>query len=142
MVETPSRGGIVMKAWRLGGGLLLALLLIAGHTAAQPGYRLVDEHGNVHYVGRRDQVPERYRDQLTLERRGEPPRPTLAPSAPPSAGGPVTGECILRFRGTERRRGSSQSFPSCEACWQPLAAMRGEDDDSAECVATSVESYR
>jgi hypothetical protein len=54
----------------------------------------------------------------------------------------VTGECILRFRGTERRRGSSQSFPRCEACWKALAAMRGEDADRAECVATSVDSYR
>src|ERR671918_489161 len=108
MVETPSRGGIVMKAWRLGGGLLLALLLIAGHTAAQPGYRWVDEHGNVHYVGRRDQVPERYRDQLTPERRGEPPRPTLAPSAPPSAGGGHRS----RFRAA---RHAGRRWPRCAA---------------------------
>jgi hypothetical protein len=54
----------------------------------------------------------------------------------------VPGECVLRFRGTERRRGSSQFYPSCEACRKALAGMRGEDANRAECIAASVESYR
>jgi hypothetical protein len=45
-------------------------------------------------------------------------------------------------RGTERRRGSSQFYPSCEACRKALAGMRGEDANRAECIAASVESYR
>jgi hypothetical protein len=57
-------------------------------------------------------------------------------------GGPVTGECILRLRATERRTGTSKSFPSCDACWKALRALPDDDARRTECVATSVESYR
>jgi hypothetical protein len=49
---------------------------------------------------------------------------------------------VLRFRGTERRRGASRFYPSCEACWKALQTMKGEDANRAECIAASVESYR
>jgi hypothetical protein len=133
-----------MNARRLGGGLLLALLLAAGHAGAQHGYRWVDEQGNVGYVGRRDQVPERYRDQLPPERTGETGKPKVAAPAPAArgVGAPVSAECILRVRGNEKRQGSSRSFPDCDACGKALKAMGGEEVARAECVATSVESYR
>jgi hypothetical protein len=124
--------------------LVLMLMLIAAASLAgtQPlGYRWVDEQGSVHYAGRRDQVPERYRGQLPREQPGEPPRPQVGPVARGDRP-PVPGECVLRFRGTERRRGSSRFYPSCEACRKALAAMRGEDSHRAECIAASVESYR
>jgi hypothetical protein len=123
--------------------LLFVLLLAASPVWAQHlGYRWVDEGGNIHYAGRRDQVPERYRDQLAAEGPGEPPRPRVGSPAARGDRPPVPGECVLRFRGTERRRGSSQFYPSCEACRKALAAMRGEDANRAECIAASVESYR
>jgi hypothetical protein len=125
-------------------GLLLALLLLAGPAAAQPGYRWVDEQGTVNYAGRRDQVPERYRDQLPPER-VEPAKSPQAQTAPPGGRGvgpPVSAECVLRFRGTEKRPGASRSFRDCDACQKALKALGGEDVDRAECVPTSVESYR
>jgi hypothetical protein len=131
-----------MSGWPVRLALLVALTLVAGPAAAQSAYRWVDEHGNVHYAGRLDQVPERYRDQLPSDQRGAPPRPRLTAPGPRGVGGPVTGECTLRFRGTERRRGASRSFPNCEACSRALRGMRGEDAARAECVPTSVESYR
>jgi hypothetical protein len=133
-----------MRRWLLRLVLLLPLSLLAGSAVAQQpvGYRWVDEQGNIHYAGRRDQVPERYRGQLPAEGMMAPPRPQFPTPVTRSAGGPVTGECILRFRGTERRRGSSLSFPNCDACWKALREMRGEDAERTECVATSVESYR
>jgi hypothetical protein len=122
--------------------LLLVLIVTASPAAAQQAYRWVDGQGHVHYAGRRDQVPERYRDQLPPEGPGEPPRPRVGPAVtgPPRPAAP--GECVLRFRGTERRRGASQFYPSCEACWRALKTMRGEDAARAECIASSVESYR
>jgi hypothetical protein len=122
--------------------VVLILGMSGGLAGAQTAYRWVDEQGNVHYAGRRDQVPERYRNQLPAEAGGGPPRPQLAPPAPRGIGGAVTGECILRVRGTERRRGSSQSYPSCDACWKALKRLGREDAPRAECVATSVKSYR
>jgi hypothetical protein len=126
-----------------GSGLSLVLavvLVLAGAAFAQSTYRWVDEHGNVHYVGRRDQVPEQYRSQLPPEGPGAPPRPQLP--VPRTIGGPITGECILRLRATERRRGLSRSFPNCDACWKAFHALPPDDAPRAECVATSVESYR
>jgi hypothetical protein len=119
--------------------LLFALTLVASPAAAQQAYRWLDEQGNVHYVGRRDLVPERYRGQLPSEYPGEP-RPRLPGTGAPRAAAP--GECVLRFRGTERRAGASQFYPSCAACWKALKAMRGEEAARAECIASSVESYR
>ena len=54
----------------------------------------------------------------------------------------MTGECTLRVRGTEQHRSSASSYPSCEACAKALDKMRGEAKSRAECIATSVESYR
>ena len=128
------------------GALLLALLAVSPAAAQRPvGYRWVDERGNVNYAGRRDQVPERYRDQLPSERGPEPGKPPTTPTPPVSGGRvgpPVSAECVLRVRGNEQRRGSSQSFPDCDACQKALKGMGAEAASRAECVATSVESYR
>jgi hypothetical protein len=123
-------------------GLLLTLVLAAEPAVAQGAYRWVDGEGHVHYAGRRDQVPEAYRHQLRPEGPGEPPRPRLGPRVTASPRPAVPGECVLRFRGTERRRGASRFYPSCDACWTALKAMKGEDAARAECIASSVESYR
>ena len=130
----------------LAGALLLALLAVAPAAAQRPvGYRWLDEQGNVSYAGRRDQVPERYRNQLPPESAPESGKPQTTPT-PPVAGGrvgpPVSAECVLRVRGNEQRRGSSQSFPDCEACQKALKGMSAEAASRAECVASSVESYR
>jgi len=130
-----------MSGWPVRLVLLAALTLAAGPVTAQPGYRWVDEQGNVHYAGRLDQVPERYRDQLPSERRGAPPKPLLRAPGSRGAGG-RSAECSMRFRGTERRQGAWRSFPDCDACWKALKSMRGEDAARAECVPSSVESYR
>jgi hypothetical protein len=122
--------------------LLLVLTVVASSAVAQPGYRWIDEQGGVHYAGRRDQVPERYRGQLPPHRPGEPARPRLTPPRVSSPRPAAPGECVLRFRGTERRPGASQFYPSCDACWRALRAMRGEEAARAECIASSVESYR
>jgi uncharacterized protein DUF4124 len=131
-----------MRVRALGLALLLTLGVLPGPAAAQHAYRWVDEQGNAHYAGRRDQIPERYRDQLPAERPGDPPRPTLAPPVASTPRPAAPGECVLRFRGTERRRGASEFYPSCDACWKALKAMRGDEAARAECIASSVESYR
>jgi hypothetical protein len=127
-----------MRAWVIA---LVLLALTAGVAPAQQpqGYRWVDDQGNVGYAGRRDQVPERYRGQLPPERTVDPTKPK-----PPerSVGRPISAECVLRFRGTERKQGASQSYPDCDACNKALRALGGEEANRAECVATSVESYR
>jgi hypothetical protein len=127
---------------RLRWALLLALPLVAAPAPAQVlGYRWVDDQGHVHYSGRRDQVPEPYRSQLAPEGPGEPAKPVL-PEPPKSARVPEPGECVLRFRGTAARPGASRSYPSCEACWKALAQLGGEERARAECLASSVKSYR
>ena len=50
----------------------------SGDEAAAQSYRWVDEQGNPHYVGRRDQVPERYRSQLPVRAAGRATQATLA----------------------------------------------------------------
>jgi hypothetical protein len=131
-----------MRRSRLQLLLVLALVLAANPAVAQQAYRWVDGQGNVHYAGRRDLVPEAYRHQLHPEGPGDPPRPRLGPAVTANPRPPVPGECVLRFRGTERRRGASRFYPSCDACWKALQAMKGEDANRAECIAASVESYR
>jgi hypothetical protein len=127
-------------------GLVFLVGLAAGPgpgAAQTTGYRWVDERGTVNYAGRRDQVPERYRDQLPPERTPGPARPLSAASPTGrSVGPPVSAECVLRFRGDEKRQGASRSFADCGACNKALKAMGGEDANRAECVPTSVESYR
>lgn len=129
--------------------LLIGLLVLAalavrpGPAPAQYGYRWVDEQGNVGYAGRRDQVPQRYRGQLPPERAPAAAKPLSAASPTGrSVGPPVSAECVLRFRGDEKRRGASRSFPDCGACNKALKSLGGEDANRAECVPTSVESYR
>jgi hypothetical protein len=132
-----------MRASAIGLAFLVVVAAGPGVAAAQLGYRWVDEQGNVNYAGRRDQVPERYRDQLPPERPPAPTKPSAtAPPGGRGVGPPVSAECVLRFRGTEKRRGASRSFPDCDACQKALKAMGGEDVNRAECVPTSVESYR
>ena len=121
--------------------LVLALLVMAGDAVAQT-YRWIDEQGNPHYVGRRDQVPERYRSQLPPEGSNEPPKPRLPSSKPAGTASKVTGECVLRVRGTEQHRGYSSSYPDCEACTKALDKIRGEAKSRAECLASSVKSYK
>src|SRR4029077_3012974 len=121
--------------------LVLALVVLSGEAAA-PTYRWGDEQGNPHYAGRRDQVPERYRSQLPPEGSGEPPKPRLPSSRTSGIASKVTGEWRLRVRGTEQHRASSSSYPNCEACEKALDKMRGEAKSRAECIATSVESYK
>ena len=122
--------------------LALAWLLAADQAAAQiAGYRWVDDKGSVHYAGRRDQVPEAYRGQLAPEGPGEPPKPRL-PQPPQSSRAHAPGECLLRFRGTAAKAGSWRVYPTCEGCWKALAALGAEEKTRAECIASSVKSYR
>jgi hypothetical protein len=130
------------RRW-LRGALTLGLLLLAGESAAQmTGYRWVDDKGIVHYAGRRDQVPESYRGQLAPEGPGEPAKPRLPVPPGQSARAAAPGECVLRFRGTAAKPGASRVHPSCESSWKALAALSGEERTRAECIATSVKSYR
>jgi hypothetical protein len=131
-----------MRTRWVGWALALGLVFVAISAAAQVmGYRWVDERGDVHYAGRRDQVPEQYRSQLAPEGPAEPPKPRL-PEPPHTTRGLDSGECLLRFRGTAARPGASRSYPSCEACRKALALLRGEEAARAECIASSVKSYR
>jgi hypothetical protein len=128
-------------AGRLLGLMLLGITLEA--AAQLPGYRWIDDQGNVHYVGRRDQVPEQYRGQLPAEGPAEPPKPVLpTPPGTGTAATPNPSECVLRFRGTAARRSAARSYPSCEACRKALATLTGEEAARAECIAASVKSYR
>ena len=113
-----------------------ALVLASGAEAQVKGYRWVDDEGTVHYASRRDQVPERYRSQLGAPKPGDPPAPRLAPRVSGRASVP-TG-CILRLRGTERARGSSFSFATCDACRKALRELRGEDARRGECFASAI----
>ena len=124
-----------MRRWIV--AVALALLGAAGDAAAQ-AYRWADEHGNIHYAGRRDQVPERYRSQLPPGGRRETPRLRLAPGR----GAAVPGGCILRLRGTERHRGASYSYAHCDACQEARKTLRPADAARAECFASSLDAYR
>ena len=131
-----------MRTRWLRAALALAWLLAADQAAAQiAGYRWVDDKGSVHYAGRRDQVPEAYRGQLAPEGPGEPPKPRL-PHPPQSARAHAPGECVLRFRGTAAKAGFSRVYPTCESCWKELAALGAGEKPRAECIASSVKSYR
>jgi hypothetical protein len=126
------------RARRLAYGLVLGVLVLAGGVDAQvKGYRWVDDQGNVHYAARRDQVPERYRFQLDPPKPGDPPAPKLVPDATSRAG--VPRGCILRLRGTEKLRGSSYSFATCDACRAALRGLGRQDAKRGECFASSIE---
>lgn len=118
--------------------VLVASVALAAVAGAQvKGFRWIDDEGNVHYSARRDQVPERYRTQLGPVKPGEPAKPQLTPNATSRAGTPRG--CILRLRGTERVRGSSHSYASCDACREALHALSDEQAKRAECFASSIE---
>lgn len=114
--------------------LALGLLLGPSLAGAQL-YRWVDEQGNVHYAGRRDLVPERYRAQLPPGS-GEP-MPRLTFDGPTTTPG-----CILRLRGNERRHGSSRSYEHCAACQAALARLPADEARRAECFASSIHNYK
>jgi hypothetical protein len=117
--------------------VLVVSVVVAAVAGAQvKGFRWVDDEGNVHYAARRDQVPERYRAQLGPAKPGEPSKPQLTPNGPGRAGTPRG--CVLRLRGNERQRGSSHSYPSCDACREALRALGERDLKRAECVASSI----
>jgi len=118
--------------------LLVASVAVAAVAGAQvKGFRWIDDEGNVHYVARRDQVPERYRSQLGEPKPGEPAKPQLTPNATGRAG--VPRGCILRLRGTVRQRGVSHSYQSCDACREALHALGENEQKRAECFASSIE---
>ena len=117
--------------------LLVASVAVAAVAGAQvKGFRWVDDEGGVHYAARRDQVPERYRAQLGPVKPGEPAKPVLVPNPTGRAGTPRG--CILRLRGTEKVRGSSHSYDSCDACRKALHALDAETIKRAECFASSI----
>jgi len=130
--------GVRRSGRRLAGALLLGVLVMAPSAAAPvQGFRWVDDEGNVHYAARRDQVPERYRTQLGPVKAGEPPRPQITPNVSGRRGAPRG--CVLRLRGTERQRGASHTYASCDLCRAALHALQPDDLKRAECVASSLE---
>ena len=121
--------------------LLVFLLVGVADPAAAQTYRWVDEQGNPHYAGRRDQVPERYRSQLPGEKPGEPPKPRLPSTRPSGITSKVTGECTLRVRGTGRLR-SVVVLPELRSLLESSGPDARRGKSRAECNASSVESYK
>ncbi len=112
-----------------------AVLLLAGAATdarAQP-FRWVDEQGNVHYVGTRDQVPEQYRPQLPAETPPEPAKSDLRLTPDVSRGG--SGECVLRIIGARGRSDVARSYPNCVDCGRAIEALGGDERRRARCVA-------
>jgi uncharacterized protein DUF4124 len=110
-------------------GLLLVVTLVATDAAGQ-GYRWVDEQGQVHYAGSRDQVPEPYRSQLP------PDQPAPGQSAPDVSSRPPTlapGECILLVPGLRRPRGP-RSYPNCDECRKAVEGLGTEEAARASCI--------
>ena len=121
-------------------GLLLALTLVATDAAAQT-YRWVDEQGQVHYAGSREQVPEQYRPQLPP---AEPAAPGASTPAAPEASTPeassrpptlVPGECILLIPGGTRRPRDSRSFPNCDECRKVVEGLAADQAARASCIS-------
>ena len=120
-------------------GLLLALTLVATDAAAQT-YRWVDEQGQVHYAGSREQVPEQYRPQLPP---AEPAAPGASTPAAPGASTPeassrpptlVPGECILLIPGGTRRPHDSRSYPNCDECRKAVEGLGADQAARASCI--------
>jgi hypothetical protein len=112
-------------------GLLLALTLVATDAAAQT-YRWVDEQGQVHYAGSRDQVPEPYRSQLPA---AEPD--AAGPSTPDVSSRPPTlvpGECLLLIPGGTRRPRDSRSYPNCDECRKAVEGLGPNQAARAACI--------
>ena len=124
-------------------GLLLALTLVATDAAAQT-YRWVDEQGQVHYAGSREQVPEPYRSQLPPAEPAAPGPSTPAEPATPGATTPeassrpptlVPGECILLIPGGTRRPRDSRSFPNCDECRKVVEGLAADQAARASCIS-------
>ena len=120
-------------------GLLLALTLVATDAAAQT-YRWVDEQGQVHYAGSREQVPEQYRPQLPP---AEPAAPGASTPAAPGASTPeassqppttLPGECILLIPGGTRRPRDSRSYPNCDECRAAVEGLGADQAARASCI--------
>jgi len=120
-------------------GLLLALTLVAADAAAQT-YRWVDEQGQVHYAGSREQVPEPYRSQLPP---AEPAAPGASTPAAPGASTPeassqpptpLPGECILLIPGGTRRPRDSRSYPNCDECRAAVEGLGADQAARASCI--------
>ncbi|PYM35984.1 MAG: hypothetical protein DME15_05240 [Candidatus Rokuibacteriota bacterium] len=131
-------------------GLLLALTLVATDAAAQT-YRWVDEQGQVHYAGSREQVPEQYRPQLPPAEPAAPgpstPSEPAAPGAstpaapgastPDASGRPPTllaGECMLLIPGGTRRPHDSRSYPNCDECRKAVEGLGADQAARASCI--------
>jgi len=120
-------------------GLLLALTLVATDAAAQT-YRWVDEQGQVHYAGSREQVPEQYRPQLPP---AEPAAPGASTPAAPEASTPeassrpptlLAGECMLLIPGGTRRPHDSRSYPNCDECRKAVEGLGADQAARASCI--------
>ena len=120
-------------------GLLLALTLAATDAAAQT-YRWIDEQGQVHYAGSREQVPEPYRSQLPP---AEPAAPGASTPAAPGASTPeassqpptpLPGECILLIPGGTRRPRDSRSYPNCDECRAAVEGLGADQAARASCI--------
>ena len=120
-------------------GLLLALTLVATDAAAQT-YRWVDEQGQVHYAGSREQVPEPYRSQLPPAEPAAPGASTPAEpgaSTPEASGRPPTllaGECMLLIPGGTRRPHDSRSYPNCDECRKAVEGLGADQAARASCI--------
>ena len=120
-------------------GLLLALTLVATDAAAQT-YRWVDEQGQVHYAGSREQVPEQYRPQLPPAEPAAPGASTPAApgaSTPEASGRPPTlraGECMLLIPGGTRRPHDSRSYPNCDECRKAVEGLGADQAARASCI--------
>ena len=119
--------------------MLVAALGLAAADAGAQVYRWVDDDGNAHYVGNRDEVPERFRPQLpsddTLVPPGPDPDRSVTPSPPRPRRARVWDECVLRIAGRAPRTGSSaRSYASCEACRKALEALPRDEAARATCV--------
>ena len=120
-------------------GLLLALTLVATDAAAQT-YRWVDEQGQVHYAGSREQVPEQYRPQLPPAEPAAPGASTPAApgaSTPEASGRPPTllaGECMLLIPGGTRRPHDSRSYPNCDECRAAVEGLGADQAARASCI--------
>jgi hypothetical protein len=141
-------------------GFLLVVTLVATDAAAQ-GYRWVDEQGQVHYAGSREQVPEPYRSQLPPDQPPAPEPSTSAPSTPaPSTPAPSTsvpstsvpstsvpstpdvssrpptlvpGDCILLIPGSRRPR-DARSYPNCDECRKAVEGLGTDEAARASCI--------
>jgi hypothetical protein len=116
-------------------GLLLALAILTAKAEAQRVYRWVDEQGNAHYAGTRNDVPERYRSQLPPDAPpADAPREPARPSRSPERVGPRV-RCVLRIGASTRFPPQPQRrYENCDACLRAVEELRVIDPNrSLEC---------